>query len=208
MAVFQTSGVSISINENAPGYFSADTTNNITGGQGAKYLRILNPQAVLIMASWTLDSQVYNYTELDGTGGTGTGARFNVAITGNGVGGCTLIITQFNSETYPAGGTGYEVGDTLSLNGDNFGQVSQTVTLDVDTVDEETGAILTFTVNPYSAPYWPPYQATPTGTTYVLPTNEVTVQAQPGGTNPTGITLTTIGAGSDNTIVEVVTVVG
>ena len=208
MAVFQTSGISITITENAPGYFAADTTNNITGGQGAKYLRILNPQAVLIMASWTLDSQVYVYPEQDATGGAGTGARFNVTITGNGSGGCTLIITPFDSETYPAGGTGYEVGDTLSLNGDNFGQPTQTVLLSVDTVDEDTGAILTFTVEPYAAPYWPPFQATPTGTTYVLPTNEVTVQAQPGGTNPTGITLTTIGAGSDNTIVEVVTVVG
>lgn len=208
MAVFQTSGISLSINENAPGYFAADTTNNITGGQGAKYLRLINPQGVLIMVSWTLDTQVYNYTELDATGGTGTSAKFNVAITGNGVGGCTLTITQFNSEIYPAGGTGYTVGDTLSLNGDNFGQTSQTVTLDVDTVDPDTGAILTFTVNPYSAPYWPPYQATPTGTTYVLPTNEVTIQAQPGGINPTGITVTTIGAGSEYTIVEVVTVVG
>ena len=206
MAVYQTSGVYLPVWENNPGYLGADVINNITGGQGAKYLRILNSSSSNVATfSWTLDSQVYTYNDVSLTTtppGTAN-ATFNVSLVSNNAG-SGLYQVAVNDP-----GTGYGSGNQMVIAGDQIGGTTPENDLNmyVGTVDE-SGGILTVTVDPASYPTWPPLDQAPTGVTNLLPRSESVVQVVPGSTTSTGIAISTTGAGTDIIYVEAVTVIG
>lgn len=203
MAVYQTSGVYLPVFENNPGYLAADVINNITGGQGAKYLRVLNSSSSNVATfSWTLDSQVYSYANVSATSGTGSGARFNVTFQGNGAGSAVYSATINNP------GAGYSNGNSLTVAGELLGGTTPDNNLNmvVDTVDPEDGAILTVIITE-STPNWPPSDQAPTGVTNLLPNSETVVQVVPGSTISTGMAISTTGAGTDIIYVEAVTVI-
>lgn len=205
MAVYQTSGIYLMLNEGSPGYIPADTTNNITGNQGTKYIRILNSSTTYVAAvNWILNTQTYTYTNVSAgvVVGTGSLATFNVVISALIDG--TIIYTV----TVNSGGNSYGVDTELKIPGTSVGgfEPDNDITFTVTSIGED--GIITGISSATGTPNWPPTDQSPTGSTSLLPGTETVVQTQPNDNTPTGITLTTLGAGSDPIYVEVVNVIG
>lgn len=205
MAVYQTSGVSLNVYEGNPGYLPADVINNITGGQGAKYLRVLNSSTANVSTlSWTLDSQVYTFTGVSGsTPGGNTSATFVVTITGNGQGGGTYSVSILTP------GENYPPQVPITILGDVIGGATPAndLTFYAIEVSDEDGSLIEIGLQG-GTPEWPPLNEVPTGVTNLLPKGEVVVQVVPGSTTSTGISISTTGAGTDLVYVEAVTIVG
>lgn len=111
-------------------YASRAVYNNATAATSAAVLTykpsastVLNPTATTFTAAGVSASAAATYTAVPqlSTSGQGTGATFTITKTGSGV-----AYSGVTTVTVTAGGTGYQVGDTIVLNGSLLGGASTT----------------------------------------------------------------------------------
>jgi len=188
MAVYQSSGNSYELANDAPVTVPATVYNNVTGQQGVKFLRLLNTSETEVAnVTWTLESTVYTFTgvAIDDQGAQlGSGATFNVTITwDNNTGLGVYGVTVANP------GSGYEAdAGTVAIYKESLGGATSATAsnlgFDISEVDEDGGVAAVASVAGAGA--WP--QAT-TGSTRLLPLTEAAVQVLPSTDSPDGLVL-------------------